>query len=368
MRYQPDKTSENLLHETNSSVFLKLADIHNRLQAVPTSLTRGKIIRSLPFYDISNREHDTDLVNAAFCFDSDSTEDMEAPVIPPPSGRIPILPSHTELRWLKTMLENPKNDFLLSDALREKLLSALKDIPAYPLDEVWQKKQLAGEDTAQPNFRKTLSILCRALREQRNLSLRYRDWRGTSYQGTVSPCRLEYNTYTNRFHLLAWEPTERHILHMGIAGLSDLRLENKKIPPDTPEQFENHLKKLKKQAELTLTDTKNAKERCYAMFAAFDKTAFIDKDGLHHLSITYYRFEREEVIRRILSLGPAAILKKPEDMRHEIARRLQEAWKRCGKRNAMEQVDETSNTSSVFFGSSMMRRPSFSIITLPHAA
>lgn len=331
MAYPPDRSTGHLLHETNSGTFLKLAGIYNRLQHAPSPLTRGKIIRSLPFYDISNRSHDMDLVNAVFCFDSDTPEDPDALVIPPPSGKIPILPSHTELRWLKTMLEDPKNEFLLSDALREKLLSALKDIPSYPLHAVWQKKQLAGENPSLPTFRQTLSILCRALREQRNLSLRYKDWKGTTYNGTVSPCRLEYNTYTNRFHLLAWEPTETRILHMSIAGLSDLRLENQKIPQDISQKFEAHLEELKECAELTLTDTKNAKERCYAMFAAFDKTARIDKDGLHHLSITFYRFEREEVIRRILSLGPAAVLQTPDDMRAEIIRRLQEAWEKFGR-------------------------------------
>lgn len=313
-----------LPHETNSATFQNLADLHNHLQDTnnASGLTRGKIIRSLPFHDISNRVHNIDLVNAIFYFDNKSSEDLCAPLLISNKGKIPILPSRTELRWLKTMLTDSGNDFLLSMHLREKLLAKLKDVPAYPLSTVWQKRQLKGEDTTSPDIRNTLVTICQALRSRRNVTLKYKDWKGTTCNGTFSPCRLEYNTYTNRFHLLAWEQSDERVLHLSISGLLEIHLDNTCIPTDIPDKFTIYLEKLKCQADLTLTDTKNAIERCYAMFTAFDKTAFIDEKGIHHLSIIFYSFEREEIIRRILSLGPAATLISPSDMRQEIIKRL----------------------------------------------
>ena len=314
-----------LPHETNSAVFQKLADLQNHIQdnSNASNLTRGKIIRNLPFHDISERAHDIDLVNAVFHFGHQAPDELEATLLPSNSGKIPILPSRTELRWLKTMLVDRHNKFLLSSALQAKLLSKLEDIPAYPLSAVWQKQQLTGENTTHPEILNTLSTICQALQKNCNISLEYKDWKGTAYIGTVSPCRLEYNTYTNRFHLLGWAQDEDRVLHLSISGLQSIHLASTKIPADIPSKFAAHLEKLKEHAELLLTDTKNAKERCYAMFTAFDKTAFIDKKGIHHLDITFYSFEQEEVIRRILSLGPAATLISPKDMRQEIIRRLQ---------------------------------------------
>ena len=72
-------------------------------------------------------------------------------------------------------------------------------------------------------------------------------------------------------------------------------------------------------------DSRNARERTYTLFSAFDKKAFIEQDGSYHLTVYFCTFEQEDVLRRILSLGPYARVLEPTSIRDEIVRRLRKA-------------------------------------------
>ncbi|MBO5516159.1 MAG: WYL domain-containing protein [Schwartzia sp.] len=44
------------------------------------------------------------------------------------------------------------------------------------------------------------------------------------------------------------------------------------------------------------------------------------------MKVYYQDFDRREIIARILSLGSAAIVLEPEDIRDEMVERLKQAW------------------------------------------
>lgn len=63
------------------------------------------------------------------------------------------------------------------------------------------------------------------------------------------------------------------------------------------------------------------------MFASYDKEASYDEEqDIYTLTIYYYDFDRGDILRQILSLGSAATVLSPDDMRQEIIDRLLAAW------------------------------------------
>ena len=61
-------------------------------------------------------------------------------------------------------------------------------------------------------------------------------------------------------------------------------------------------------------------ERCFLVFEnqLFVRTRQVSQDRFR-LSFQYYRFDRSEILRRLLYLGPGVRLVSPEGMRRELA-------------------------------------------------
>lgn len=72
---------------------------------------------------------------------------------------------------------------------------------------------------------------------------------------------------------------------------------------------------------LRLTDERNARERCYASFAAFDKKSYCERDGSYRLIISYCTFDEADVVNRLLALGPAVTVlpDQPDEKEKDIA-------------------------------------------------
>ena len=65
----------------------------------------------------------------------------------------------------------------------------------------------------------------------------------------------------------------------------------------------------------------NAVEHSFMMFASYDEEA-----DTYTIQLYYYDFDRREILQQILSLGAAATVLAPADMREAIIERLQAAW------------------------------------------
>ena len=71
----------------------------------------------------------------------------------------------------------------------------------------------------------------------------------------------------------------------------------------------------------------NAVERSFKMFASYDKEASYDEEAdTYPIQLYYYDFDRREILQQILSLGAAATVLVPADMREAIIEHLQAAW------------------------------------------
>ena len=164
-------------------------------------------------------------------------------------------------------------------------------------------------------------------RQKRQLAYANRDSSGQIYEGICSPCRLEYDAAANCYYLIIWQSDEARAIKMRVARLESVQCLDAPIPAGTEASFQQFLASRRQSVTLRIERQNNAVERSFMMFASYDKEASYDEDtDTYTMQIYYYDFDRREILQQILSLGAAATVLAPADMREAIIERLKAAW------------------------------------------
>ena len=238
------------------------------------------------------------------------------------------VPTALELSWLKNVVDDETFSFLLSPPLRSKLKELLEGAAPLVPPGAWKRVQ-AGETRPLPALYAYLQTYCRALGERKQLRLRVAAPDGSAADKTVSPCRLVYDLQADSYQFVVWDEKSRQFLHIEPQDLLSLEKLSAPALPDVQEKYEEFLQKNKRTLRLRLTNDVNAPERCFLLFASYDKRASVDYSlKTYELEITYYEFERDDVIKKILSLGKDACVLAPDDVRSDVISALQDAYKR----------------------------------------
>lgn len=223
------------------------------------------------------------------------------------------------------MIEDPGAAFLLPDDLREKLRQTLAAIPEWPRDTIWQTVQEQGDDRTA--LQGHLAAIWQALREKHHLAYAIRDSSGQLHEGICSPCHLEYDATANCYDLIIWQADEARAIKMRVARLASVQCLDAPIPEGIEEAFHQFLADRRQSVALRIERQNNAVERSFMMFASYDKEASYDEEtDTYTIQLYYYDFDRCEILLQILSLGAAATVLAPADMREAIIERLQAAW------------------------------------------
>lgn len=311
-----------IFHELHSDLFLALCRIINAI-ASGERMTRTDILQQLPNLDWGSLERANELIDTIFLFQPDGTADLFLDKAIAPRA------TTVELIWLRAMLEDPGAAFLLPADLREKLLQKLVSIPEWPREKIWQTVQEHGDGRTALQAR--LATIWQALREKHQLAYANRDSRGNLHEGICSPCRLEYDAVANRFYLIIWQEAEARAIKMRVASLESGQCLETPIPAGTEEAFQQFLASRRQSVTLRIERQNNAVERCFMMFASYDKEAsYNEETDTYTIQLYYYDFDRHEILQQILSLGAAATVLAPADMCEAIIERLQAAWYSMG--------------------------------------
>ncbi|MFV0636972.1 WYL domain-containing protein [Mitsuokella sp. WILCCON 0060] len=307
-----------LFHEVHSELFLALCRIINEIHQ-GREMTRQDILKELPNLDWNTQERVKELIDTLFLF---RTNGHAVLFLDKP---IHYRPSAAELVWLHLMLQDQRVAFLLPMELRQKLASALQDMSAWSLNSIWQVVHERGDDFS--TLQDKLTVIWQALHQKKKLYYRSRDQQGRLHEGACAPCRLEYDAAANRCHLIIWQEEEQRAVKINIASLIDVHILEKSIPASTEQAFQDFLESRRRSVCIEVSRKNNAVERCFMMFASYDKEASYDEDqDIYTLTIYYYDFDREDILQQIISLGAAAAVLSPEPMRQAIIERLLAAW------------------------------------------
>lgn len=300
---------QSLFDDTKNPVFRLLCQVVGRIQA-GAKLTRKEILAeifSLPefiYLEAPETEREEKIIDALFKFNLAGFAEI-------PTGKIFSLPiSDAELSWLSAVLADEELFFLLPAALREKLSARMKDFPPLYEKNFWRKLRAKPTTAAGKIFSERLAVIVEALRLRKKISCA---------EEILTPCRLEYDLFTDKFFLIVWR---EQVEKIPVEALDAPTLLEENIPPDVEECLKKFYAEHVAEVSLEVKNTRNSVERCFALFSSFDKKSCLQDDGSYFLTITYCTLDEEEIFEKVLSLGAAATVLAPKTFRERVIKKF----------------------------------------------
>lgn len=239
---------------------------------------------------------------------------------------LPRMPAGTAERdYLHYILQLPEAKLFLPEELRQQLQPR----------ETWlngiQRIAPTRANQARSVDAQMFQTILRAIQEKRFIRYSYRSKNDSQYQTAQAiPWKIEYGAYDKRWWIILYDPQQKRTIK---AVLGNLRHVELGLPHDLPEQaIHEAIEELclkDTPVELRVENVHNALQRC---FLAFENQEFIHtqalSDSVFLLRFRFYRFDTEEILRKLLQLGPAVTLLQPPALKQELRHRLKLALER----------------------------------------
>ena len=242
-------------------------------------------------------------------------------------GTLPRLPlSAAERSTLAALLQIPESQLFLEPALWGHLAALCAGTPAPPSSV--QRYAPAGEPLPQHPGPEGFRTLLKAA--QRRWLIRYtyytRDHQTVPRQAEALPWKLEYSAYDRRWWVILYDPGQSRTIKARLDNLEEIRL----LGPSGVEdgEVEAAMDRLLEPEPVVLEvrRTRGTLERCFLVLEnqLFERTRQVSEDCFY-VSFRYYRFDRSEILRRLLYLGPGVRLISPPDLREALVALLDQA-------------------------------------------
>ena len=249
---------------------------------------------------------------------------------------IPVRATLAEKAWLYYILQNSKSDLFLELGTKKKLLSALEneiDRYRYPIKSDYidirslsPDNQLVITEEFLTNFKTIVS----AIKQHRRLFVTNTSFSGQVYQNQeVCPYKLEYSAQFDSFSLSCYPLDTKRPVKMNLANLSSVKLGDKIEKYNLfLSDFEKQLKNAKEKVPVSI-EIKNqaeAYDRCAYLFSSYDTFCYDKGNDTLIMNIYYYRFQKDEIIRNILFLGPYVKVVSPKNIADEVVSEIAAAY------------------------------------------
>lgn len=246
------------------------------------------------------------------------------------SDKLPFLLTMPEKRWLRTLLDDEIFCSLLGSELEVKLLELLVDVKPFP----WQSIIIERGFRDNPSLvalclKENLKIIFEALQKNQLLEYKNLTASGKEYSGLCKPEKIVYSPYLRNFQLsainLSDNPEEISLQRMTIANLSELHAVDDSFPITTTTAKLLAKKRRPETLRLAIKPVVsfNDVERAFLLFSTHEKSGYYNEaENIYYLDVKFYSFQVNSLIRKILSLGRAAVVLEPYFIRESILRRL----------------------------------------------
>lgn len=212
----------------------------------------------------------------------------------------PDMPLSTlEKRWLKALLLDPRIQLFDPDP------AGLEDVSPLFTPEmlVYYDRYTDGDDFADPGYIARFRTILTALRENRNLYVRFETGKQVKLQLVVTPHHLEYSEKDDRFRLVTARKRRRWTINL--SRLTDCALAESHYTPALPDASTNTV-------TFELVDRRNALERVLLHFSHLEKETVRLDEAHYRVTLRYDKEDETELVIRILSFGPVIRVVEPE--------------------------------------------------------
>lgn len=247
---------------------------------------------------------------------------------------IPALPvrfTNIEKAWLRALSDEPKLRMILSEGTASKLKKALGDFESpikneyIEMTNISRLPEIVSVEEYENNFR----ALLEAILKEKPIRYCNKDRLGNTYCDMLSlPIRLEYSLRDGRFRVSMFSLNEKRPIMANICSMSSVEIEDKDLSEISRFEAIRLLREKRYSAEpvvLEVTDRKAAMERCFMSFSGLERSSRCIEKDKYEIKLSYYVFEEDEIIRKILALGPYVKVLSPQHMVDEVIRRIRKA-------------------------------------------
>ncbi len=243
---------------------------------------------------------------------------------------VPIRLTKIEQAWLKALIAEPKLKLFLNPTLYAKLevAFAMSETP-------FQSEYLEVTNLTElpeildfEGYQQNIQLILEALLEEKAIRYSNRDRRGNLYQDQLAlPINLEYSLLDERFRVSLYSLDEQRPVMANLWTMFAV-----KVVEQVPELDRETAQKLMVQQKyaaapivLEVFDQKGAMERCFMCFSGLERTARILGEARYELQLNYYLFEEENILRKLLSLGPYVKVLAPQRIRAAMITQIKAA-------------------------------------------
>lgn len=244
--------------------------------------------------------------------------------------KLPFLLTIPEKRWLRTLLDDDEIFCsLLGSELEAKLLGLLEDVKPFHWQSIIIERGFRDNPLVAPCLKENLKIIFEALQKNRLLEYKNLTASGKEYSGLCKPKKIVYSPYLRSFQLsainLSDNPDKISLQRMTIANLSELRVvdDNFLITTTTAKLLAKKRRPETLRLAIKPVVSFNDVERAFLLFSTHEKSGYYNEaENIYYLDVKFYSFQVNSLIRKILSLGKAAVVLEPNFIRESILRRL----------------------------------------------
>jgi len=246
-----------------------------------------------------------------------------------------ILPyvTNLEIMWLKFIMSSRYASlFLEENTIKkiERLKSTMPQIDANIIVPKNYSKILSREDIKKLSPK--IKMIIKSILEKKLLIYTYKTRHGIIFKEVKGiPVKIQYSLKDDMFYVIFYSVEQKNFSKCIIQNLEGIRYDSDNFDREKIlKEYEEYLKnsRAKEPIVLEVENTRNALEKSFCIFSAFEKSArFLKEKNKHEIKIFYYNFEEAEIISRILYLGKNVVVTHPEHIREHIVARVKNALK-----------------------------------------
>ena len=238
--------------------------------------------------------------------------------------------SKLEKSWLNRMIKEPVVQALLGEETLEKLKAAFIEIKEESTQLIEFTNKVKNDfDIDLEKLSKDFYTILEGIINEKPIIYSNVDRNGNEYNNQLAlPIRIEYSLKDDKFRASLYSLEEKRSIMVNLHTLKEVKIARNVTSKIKREDVLKKLKE-KKYSEIPITieleDVRGAMERCFMSFSSFERNSRTISKNKYEIDIYYYTFEEDEVIRKIMSLGPYVKVKSPDRVRDIVIDKIKKA-------------------------------------------
>ena len=234
----------------------------------------------------------------------------------------PVRTSIIERQALANSIDTPYAKHFLSEATKAKLKNKLSQTE-WNIGDISIKGMYSNGLIEEESRYEDIKAISQAIIQHKAIT--YNNILPGKYEyidAMVFPVKMEYSIKNDQLRLVAYDDAQKRFIKMNMATMSDIRLSDR-ILENLDEEYHAFVEENTIELVLEVEPIAHFIERCFRIFSYYERKAIYDKEaGTYKLKVRYLKFDENEIIRDVLSLGSSVVVKEPKTVKRVILKRI----------------------------------------------